>query len=97
MPHLKSAKKSLRQDAKRRLRNRAAKKTIKLQVKEFLTAVQNKDATPEQLKVELGKAAKKLDKAASKRVIHPNLAARKKSQLARMINKRTPAGSAPAK
>ena len=35
---------------------------------------------------EVRKAAKTLDKAAAKRVIHPNLAARKKSQLARMLN-----------
>ncbi len=94
MPHLKSAKKSLRQNAKRRLRNRAAKKGIKLEIKTFLAVVQNKDSTPEQLKAELSKAAKKLDKAAAKRVIHPNVAARKKSQLARMINKRAAAAKA---
>jgi small subunit ribosomal protein S20 len=93
MPHLKSAKKSLRQNAKRRLRNRATKKAIKLEIRDFVAVVQNKDSTPEQMKAELAKAAKKLDKAASKRVIHPNLAARKKSQLARMINQRP----APAK
>lgn len=94
MPHLKSAKKSLRQNAKRRLRNRATKKGIKLEIKTFLAVVQNKDSTPEQLKTELSKAAKKLDKAAAKRVIHPNVAARKKSQLARMINKRAAAPAA---
>ncbi len=94
MPHLKSAKKSLRQNAKRRLRNRAAKKGIKLEIKTFLAVVQNKDSTPEQLKAELSKAAKKLDKAAAKRVIHPNVAACKKSQLARMINKRAAAAKA---
>jgi small subunit ribosomal protein S20 len=37
--------------------------------------------------------AKKLDKAAAKRVIHPNLAARKKSQLAKMLNKKEAAGA----
>jgi small subunit ribosomal protein S20 len=91
MPHLKSAKKSLKQNAKRRLRNRAAKKGIKLEIREFVAVVENKGSTPEQIQAELKKAAKKLDKAAAKRVIHPNLAARKKSQLARMINKRSAA------
>jgi small subunit ribosomal protein S20 len=96
MPHQKSAKKRLRQNVKRNLRNRAAKKGIKLEIKDFLAVVQDKASTPEQMKAELSKAAKKLDKAAAKRVIHPNLAARKKSQLARLLNSRTAASSAPA-
>jgi small subunit ribosomal protein S20 len=95
MPHLKSGKKRLRQDQKRRFRNRATKKAIKLEIREFVTVVENKDSTPEQVKAELVKAVKKLDKAAAKRVIHPNLAARKKSQLAHMLNKRTTAPAAP--
>ena len=41
----------------------------------------------------LATASKALDKAASKKVIHPNLAARKKSQLAKMLNKKTAASS----
>lgn len=93
MPHLKSGKKRLRQGIKRRARNRAVKKGIKLEVREFVAVVENKDSTPEQLKAELVKAVKKLDKAAAKRVIHPNQAARRKSQLARMLNHR----AAPAK
>ena len=44
-----------------------------------------KDGTTDQLGQEYNKAAKLLDKAAAKRVIHPNLAARKKSQLARLL------------
>jgi small subunit ribosomal protein S20 len=84
MPHTPSAKKSIRQDAKRRLKNRAAKKAIRLQVKKITEP--EKDATPEKLRAELLLAIKKLDKAAAKRVIHPNTAARKKSQLTRMLN-----------
>ena len=84
MPHTPSAKKSLRQDAKRRLLNRAAKKAIKIQVKKVTEPDKN---TPlDKLQVELRLAIKKLDKAAAKRVIHPNTAARRKSQLARLIN-----------
>ncbi|HEY1381519.1 MAG TPA: 30S ribosomal protein S20 [Gemmataceae bacterium] len=80
MPHTKSAEKSLRQDEKRRLRNRAAKKAIKGQIKTFLGALNGGDAA-----TELKAAIRKLDKAAAKRVIHPNAAARKKSQLARKL------------
>ena len=83
MPHTKSAKKSLRQDQKRRDRNRAVKKGLKVEIKKFLTAVKvgNADAA----KTEFVACVKKLDKAAARRVIHPNAAARKKSQLARQL------------
>jgi small subunit ribosomal protein S20 len=82
MPHTRSAKKNVRKIEKRRLHNRAVKKTIKKQLKSFAEA---QDAPIEQLRAEFKLAAKKLDKAAAKRVIHPNLAARKKSQLARVL------------
>lgn len=84
MPHTSSAKKRLRQTIKRRLRNRSAKKTIKLQVRKVLEPA--KDVSLDQLRQDLKVAIKKLDKAAARRVIHPNTAARKKSQLARRIN-----------
>jgi small subunit ribosomal protein S20 len=84
MPHTPSAKKSLRQDAKRRLRNRAAKKSIKIQLKKLTEPA--KDASLDSLQMELKVAIRKLDKAAAKRIIHPNTAARKKSQLARLMN-----------
>jgi len=84
MPHTPSAKKSLRQTAKRRMRNRIAKKAIRIQVKKLTEP--EKDTTLDKLQVELKLAIKKLDKAAAKRVIHPNTAARKKSQLTRLIN-----------
>ena len=92
MPHTPSAKKSLRQDAKRRLLNRAAKKAIRIQVNKVTEPDKN---TPlDKLQVELKLAIKKLDKAAAKRVIHPNTAARKKSQLARLINQQAKATAA---
>jgi small subunit ribosomal protein S20 len=96
MPHTKSATKRLRQNAERRLRNRATKSAVKTQIKRVLTLA--KSGTPDQLRQELNLACKKLDKAAARRVIHPNLAARKKSQLARLVHqtetaaKATPSG-----
>jgi small subunit ribosomal protein S20 len=89
MPHTRSAKKNLRKSEKRRLHNRAVKRNIKTQLKSFLAAV---DGPIDQLQKEYNLAAKQLDKAAAKRVIHPNLAARKKSQLARQLHAKT-AGS----
>jgi small subunit ribosomal protein S20 len=85
MPHTPSAKKSLRKNAIRRLQNRAAKKSIKIQVKKLTEPAD--DATPDKLQTELKVAIRKLDKAAAKRVIHPNTAARKKSQLTRLVNR----------
>lgn len=85
MPHKKSAEKSLRKNEKRRMHNRAVIKDIKTQVKKMLALAEQKDASPDQLQKEYNVAAKKLDKAAARRVIHPNHAARNKSQLARLI------------
>jgi small subunit ribosomal protein S20 len=83
MPHTTSAKKALRQTEKRNAHNRAAKKAIKLQIKKFLATL--KDGTSDQKKAEYNVCAKKLDKAAAGRIIHPNLASRKKSQLAKKL------------
>jgi small subunit ribosomal protein S20 len=94
MPHTRSAKKHLRKNEKRRLRNRAAVKAIKTQLKKVESA--SASGTVEELRQQYNVAAKKLDMAAAKRVIHPNLAARKKSQLARLIRaKEQGAKSAP--
>jgi small subunit ribosomal protein S20 len=90
MPHTKSAKKHLRQSEKRRELNRAAKKAIRTQIKQVVEVA--KSGTVEQLQKEYNLAAKKLDKAAAKRVVHPNMAARKKSQLGKLLrDKKQPA------
>lgn len=84
MPHTQTARKRGRQNAKRRLRNRAAKKSLKQHMKNVLSAAQS--GPGDKLQAELRAAIKNLDKAAAKRVIHPNTAARRKSQLARLVN-----------
>jgi small subunit ribosomal protein S20 len=91
MPHTRSAKKQLRKSQKRRLHNRTIKKAIKTQVKKVLEI--SEKGTLEDLKKEFIVAVKKLDTAAAHRVVHPNLAARKKSQLARLLNKKETAGA----
>ena len=73
MPHTRSAKKNLRKAEKRRLHNRSVIKTVKTHVKRAVAAA---EGTVEELQKEYDLAARKLDKAAAKRIIHPNLAAR---------------------
>lgn len=89
MPHTRSAKKNLRKSEKRRLHNRAVKRTLKTYIKRFLAAL---DGPMDKMRQEYNLAAKKLDKAAAKRIIHPNLAARKKSQMARKLHQKTGTG-----
>jgi len=86
MPHLKSAKKRMRQTVKRREHNRAVKKAVKKQLKAMLEVANDKNGQLDQLKKEATAAVKKLDKAAARGIIHRNTAARKKSQIARLIN-----------
>ena len=89
MPHTPSAKKNLRKSEKRRLRNRTTKRTLRTHLKRFLAAL---DGPLDALRTEYNLAAKKLDKAAARHIIHANLAARKKSQMARAIQKKIAAG-----
>jgi small subunit ribosomal protein S20 len=92
MPHTHSAKKQLRKDEKRRARNRSTLKALKTQLKKVQAA--SAGTTLEDLRKEFTLAVKKLDKAAAKRVIHPNMAARKKSQLARLLREKEAAAKA---
>ncbi|GBD35391.1 30S ribosomal protein S20 [bacterium HR36] len=85
MPHSRNAKKRLRQNLKRRARNRSVKHAIKTQIKKALAAY--KAGNLEALRKETNLAFEKLDRAASKRIVHPNYAARKKSQLSSLLTK----------
>ena len=93
MPHTRSAKKHQRQSEKRRLHNRAVKRAVKKQIKAFLAGLP--EGTVEDARVQFSLTVKKLDKAAAKRIIHPNLAARKKSQLALALHKKKAAAAPP--
>jgi len=81
--HSLSAKKRIRQDLKRRGRNRWRKEQIKQAVREFNEALRagDKAKAADQLRV----VYKRLDKVAAKGTIHKNAAARKKSSLARKL------------
>jgi small subunit ribosomal protein S20 len=91
MPHSRSAKKQWRKSQARRLHNRSIKKAIKTHVKKVLEIAEK--GTLADLKKEFIAAVKKLDTAAAHRVVHPNLAARKKSQLAKLLHKKETAGA----
>lgn len=80
----KSAQKRHRQSLKRRLRNRSRKSTIKTFTKKAVEAV----STGAENAVEMQRKAESLiDKAVKGSTIHKNTAARKKSRLAKRINK----------
>ena len=86
MPITKSAKKALRQNARRRIRNLGAKKKIKTLLKKAASlASRKKAAEARSLLPEIYKA---LDKAAKTGLIKKNAAARKKSRFAKMASGR---------
>lgn len=79
MANTTSAVKRIRQNERRRLRNRAVRSKLRTTLK-VARAVQG----PEQHPI-IEEALRTLDKAVSKGVIHRNTAARKKSALARRL------------
>lgn len=83
MPNTKSAKKRLRQNEASRARNRATMSSVRTQVRKVRQAID--ESNQEACEVEFRLAAKILDKAAAKRIIHPNKAARTKSRLSAAI------------
>lgn len=85
MPTSKSAKKKVKIDDVRRLRNKSAKSALRTQIKKFVSAVKSRDIGEAENHLSL--AAKKLDKLAAKNIIHKNAASRKKSRLTKLLNK----------
>jgi small subunit ribosomal protein S20 len=82
--HSLSAKKRVRQNAKKKAINRARKSEVKTRVKRLEDVVKTGDAAAaqEQLKV----VSRNLDKVSSTSTMHKNTAARKKSRLAKRVN-----------
>lgn len=85
MAHSLSAKKRVRQNAKKRIVNRARKSRVKTMTKQFESAITagNVAQASEELKV----VSRKLDKTAATSSMHKRTAARKKSRLAKKLNK----------
>lgn len=80
MANTRSAEKRNRQDEKRNVHNRTQRSRMKTAIKKVSGET---DAT--KAADEYKETAALLDRLASRRVIHPNKAARKKSQLAKKI------------
>jgi small subunit ribosomal protein S20 len=83
MPNTSSAKKRMRQDAVRRLRNRSTKSNLRAQLRKVRTAIAAKKL--DESVAEYKTLVAKLDRAAGANVIHANAAARTKSRLSAAI------------
>ena len=79
-----SSKKRIRQNEKRRVRNRVRKSQAKTQQRRLRDAISEGD--PERADVELRATFKLVDKVAAKGTIHKNAAARTKSRLQKRVN-----------
>jgi len=84
MPNIKSAIKRTKTNEKRRAQRASQKSDLRTSVKNFEKAVAAADV--ELAKSTLLVAVKKLDKAASKGLIHKNTANRQKSRLMKKFN-----------
>ena len=84
MAHSLSAKKRVRQNARRKTLNRSRRSQVKTQIKRFETTLSegNVTAAAEQFRA----TARKLDKAGTTSTMHKKTAARKKSRLAKQLN-----------
>ena len=85
MANIKSQEKRIKTNERARLRNQAVKSSLRTAIRSFREAADSGDkAKAGEL---LESTNRKLDKAASKGVIHKNQAANKKSALSRAFNK----------
>jgi len=82
--HSLSAKKRVRQNAKRNRINRARKSQVKTQIKHFEEVLAEGDVKAASEQYQL--VARKLDEVAGSSTMHKNTAARKKSRLAKKLN-----------
>ena len=84
MAHHKSAIKRIKQNEKKRLRNRHVRSTLRTSIKKVREAVEVNDKAAA---VEaLAAAIPVIDKAAVKGVIHPSNASRNVSRLTKLVN-----------
>ena len=81
MANIKSQKKRNITNLKRAERNKAVRSEVKTRTKNALATIGSEENTEA-----LRQAVKRIDKAATKGVLHPNTAARKKSRLMKRIN-----------
>ena len=85
MANIKSAKKRILVTSKRQARNKHIKSSTKTAIKKLTSAVGA--GQMEDVQALLSQAVSAIDVACSKGVYHKNTAARKKSRLAKLVNK----------
>ncbi|MDR2898052.1 MAG: 30S ribosomal protein S20 [Spirochaetaceae bacterium] len=79
-----SAEKRHKQSEVRRLRNKAAKSSVRTSAKKYVAAVHTKDAAVSEAR--LKELVKELDTAAGKGILTKNAASRKKSRMMKLYN-----------
>ncbi len=85
MANIKSAKKRILTNEKRRIRNTTVKSSLKTAAKKVLNAIIAKEDI-QKINDLHQKLIKSIDLAVSKGIIHKNTAARKKSNISKRIN-----------
>ncbi len=85
MANIKSAKKRIKVTEAKTLRNKMVKSSLKTAIKKYETAILA--GNKEEAKTTLDSAIRSIDMAASKGIIHKNVASRKKSRLTIRLNK----------
>ena len=83
MPNIKSAKKRVKVNKAKALQNKIVKSELKTVLKKADAAI---SASADDKNAAAVLAAKKVDQAAAKGIMHKNAAARKKSQIAKKLN-----------
>lgn len=81
MPQHKSAVKRVRQSAKRRLRNRDHRAQVRTMIKDLQSTTAREEAD-----TKLNAIKAKLDRMATKHLVHPNRAAHIKSRLEKFVH-----------
>lgn len=84
MPNLADAKKRVKQNERKRVRNRARTKAIKTETRKVLDFLH--DGKVDEAKKAFIVVTKKLDRVAAQKTLHANTVARRKSRLAKRIN-----------
>lgn len=85
MPNLKAAKKALKQNITRKIRNLKKKRILKSLLKNFEKLINDKKV--EEAKKSLPELYKKIDKNKKTGIFKKNTASRKKAKIAKMINR----------
>ena len=83
MPNIKSAMKRVKTTKARTMRNKEKRSELKTAIRRYNEALAGNSENKQDL---LKAAVRKIDKAASRKLIHKNTASRKKSQLMKALN-----------